>query len=242
MIKFFRKIRKDLLGKNKTGKYLKYAIGEIVLVVIGILIALSINNWNENKKGTTLELDILKEVRNGLETDLKDANYNLVSQKTKLKGQIILTNWLESNEVFPDSLSKYLSTIHYGTYFQSNESPYQTLKQLGLRTIKNDSLRSQITSLYDLHYQQYNLLNTEYEELNDRLVTEAANYFNEIDWFGDKMKPINVAELRENKRYIFYLKSATHFNEILINQIIPNIIDKITKTTAMIDVEIENRN
>ena len=50
MIKFFRRIRYDLMEKNKTGKYLKYAIGEIVLVVIGILIALSINNWNENKK------------------------------------------------------------------------------------------------------------------------------------------------------------------------------------------------
>ena len=50
MRKIFRKIRYDLMKKNKTGKYLKYAIGEIVLVVIGILIALQINNWNENKK------------------------------------------------------------------------------------------------------------------------------------------------------------------------------------------------
>ena len=50
MIKFFRKIRYDLMEINKTGKYLKYAIGEIVLVVIGILIALSINNWNESRK------------------------------------------------------------------------------------------------------------------------------------------------------------------------------------------------
>ena len=50
MIKFFRKIRYQLLGEGKTGKYLKYAIGEIVLVVIGVLIALSINNWNEHKK------------------------------------------------------------------------------------------------------------------------------------------------------------------------------------------------
>ncbi len=50
MIKFFRKIRQNLLSEGKTGKYFKYAIGEIVLVVIGILIALQINNWNENRK------------------------------------------------------------------------------------------------------------------------------------------------------------------------------------------------
>ena len=50
MIKFFRKIRQNLLIENKTGKYLKYAIGEIILVVIGILIALQINNWNEQRK------------------------------------------------------------------------------------------------------------------------------------------------------------------------------------------------
>ncbi len=50
MIKFFRSIRKDLMEKNKTGKYLKYAFGEIVLVMIGILLALQVNNWNENRK------------------------------------------------------------------------------------------------------------------------------------------------------------------------------------------------
>ena len=50
MIKFFRKIRQNVLSEGKTGKYMKYAIGEIVLVVIGILIALQIKNWNENRK------------------------------------------------------------------------------------------------------------------------------------------------------------------------------------------------
>jgi hypothetical protein len=50
MLKFFRRIRQNLLMENKTGKYFKYAIGEIILVVIGILIALQINNWNENRK------------------------------------------------------------------------------------------------------------------------------------------------------------------------------------------------
>ena len=56
MIKFFRRIRFDLMEKNKTGKYFKYAIGEIVLVVIGILIALQINNWNEQRKINKIKL------------------------------------------------------------------------------------------------------------------------------------------------------------------------------------------
>jgi len=62
MIKFFRKIRYDLMEKNKTGKYLKYAIGEIILVVIGILIALQINNWNEKRKNILNESQLVKNI------------------------------------------------------------------------------------------------------------------------------------------------------------------------------------
>ena len=62
MIKFFRTIRKDLMEKNKTGKYLKYAIGEIVLVVIGILIALSINSWNQNRLDQQDKKEILSKL------------------------------------------------------------------------------------------------------------------------------------------------------------------------------------
>ena len=53
MIKFFRHIRQSLLAEGKTGKYLKYALGEILLVVLGILIALQLNIWNEKEKTTT---------------------------------------------------------------------------------------------------------------------------------------------------------------------------------------------
>ena len=69
MIKFFRKIRQNLLMENKTGKYLKYAIGEILLVVIGILIALSINNWNEKRKARIEEKILLS----NLKDDFKQA-------------------------------------------------------------------------------------------------------------------------------------------------------------------------
>ena len=55
MIKFFRHIRRQLISENKTGKYFKYAIGEIILVVIGILIALQINNFNNSRQETKIE-------------------------------------------------------------------------------------------------------------------------------------------------------------------------------------------
>ena len=77
MIKFFRKIRYDLMEKNKTGKYLKYAIGEIVLVVIGILIALSINNWNESKKLVKAELKYYKNIKRQLNEDINYIKVNI---------------------------------------------------------------------------------------------------------------------------------------------------------------------
>ena len=77
MIKFFRNIRKSLLNEGKTTRYFKYAIGEIVLVVIGILIALQINNWNENRKNEEIILTILEEIQANIITDAELINRTL---------------------------------------------------------------------------------------------------------------------------------------------------------------------
>ena len=69
MIKFFRKIRRNLLSEGKTGKYFKYAIGEIVLVMIGILLALQVNTWNEEIKERNIEQEYLTDL-------LEEMNYN----------------------------------------------------------------------------------------------------------------------------------------------------------------------
>ena len=69
MLKFFRKIRQNLIGKGDAKKYLLYAIGEILLVVIGILIALQINNWNQNRLNQIKELDYLQQLQSDLQAD-----------------------------------------------------------------------------------------------------------------------------------------------------------------------------
>jgi len=84
MIKFFRKIRYDLIEKNKNGKYLKYAIGEIVLVVIGILIALQINTWSENQKKDELGNIYLNDLKSDITIDIKTFNERILNNKNRI--------------------------------------------------------------------------------------------------------------------------------------------------------------
>jgi hypothetical protein len=85
MIKFFRKIRQNLLMENKTGKYFKYAIGEIILVVIGILIALQINNWNENRKKETLKNEYKIALINDYTKDTIQINDRLLRNNLRIE-------------------------------------------------------------------------------------------------------------------------------------------------------------
>ena len=86
MIKFFRKIRFNLMSENKTGKYLKYAIGEIVLVVIGILIALSINNWNNKKIQHSTDIEFLGSLKSELVIDSTNLSEKINSYTQRNEG------------------------------------------------------------------------------------------------------------------------------------------------------------
>ena len=135
--------------ENKTGKYLKYAFGEIILVVIGILIALQINNWNEKQKARAKELKILKELQTDLISNEKRLHNKIeLFQKTKRDGKIIeehLTNKLAYN----DSLEKYLSIPLVNFSFLITYSAYENLKSQGFDKISNDKLRLNVIRLYD---------------------------------------------------------------------------------------------
>ena len=91
MIKFFRKIRQRLLSESKFSKYLLYAIGEIILVVIGILIALQINNWNENKKLQKEEAKLLNALKKEIESNIAIIDSTIIDNDTilKISGRLI---------------------------------------------------------------------------------------------------------------------------------------------------------
>ena len=124
MIKIFRKIRQNSLMENKTGKYLKYAIGEIVLVVIGILIALQINNWNETRKNNTKKNALTQALIEGLKKDTLAINNSIKEFKTLLTENERLQERLYAANVNLDTLKQIgfydFSPIFGGTIQQFN--------------------------------------------------------------------------------------------------------------------------
>jgi hypothetical protein len=107
MIPFFRKIRKKMADDNKPLKYARYAIGEIILVVIGILIALQINNWNEERKNRIIENDTLSSLKEDLESALVQLNEKIAQNEGYRELDSILLDVIHfKKEISADSLEQ----------------------------------------------------------------------------------------------------------------------------------------
>lgn len=154
MIKFFRKIRYDLMENNKTGKYLKYAIGEIVLVMVGILLALQINNWNEMQKSNKKEEANLKSLKSEMMTSLKELKNDFLSSQSFLEATLNIRSYIEIKPALVDSMYRdFYRSIEFDYTFPK-KSTYETLKSGNLELIKSDSLRMLITDVYESSYQR----------------------------------------------------------------------------------------
>ena len=134
MIKFFRKIRRELLEQNKTTKYVKYALGEIFLVVIGILIALQINNWNEEKIQKGELNDVLMSVSNGVLSDLRELNLlstaraNIVAKVDSIQNYYVPTTKTSLTLVEAAYINFTTENISNTIQFNSNLSAFESLK------------------------------------------------------------------------------------------------------------------
>ncbi|MCA0133812.1 DUF6090 family protein [Winogradskyella alexanderae] len=152
MIKFFRHIRQNLVMENKTSKYFKYAIGEILLVVVGILIALQINNWNENRKERSLESASLLGIKAELQHTLKELNNDLEDMDRSYKATKDVLQYINEKPVVNDSMYVDFYDMTTFNYFFPKTSNYETLKSGGLNNIQSDSIRLLITEIYEAGY------------------------------------------------------------------------------------------
>jgi uncharacterized membrane-anchored protein YhcB (DUF1043 family) len=151
MIKFFRKFRQKMLTENKFSKYLLYAIGEIILVVIGILIALQINNWNENRKVKKQEAQIYTELKSDLLQTRNDINETISKHKEIFKSSQQLITDIYDKKSNSQTIYESLTTSSAEFQIIPKTSAFENLKNIGLNTLSNDSLRIAITNLFQLN-------------------------------------------------------------------------------------------
>lgn len=207
MFKFFRRTRSKALEESKVIKYLKYAIGEIILVVIGILIALQINNWNEDKKTRKLELSILKEMVENLEADIEDMEINKAYHERGIESANIILSAFENNQAQHDSLNKHYGKVSLIPKYLRSETAYTSMKEKGTRIVKNDSLRLKITSYYEIS-SQYLMdwndaeWNVQFQDSRDI----SRKYFKKFEVFRD-LVPEDYNALSNDKAYRNYLNN-----------------------------------
>ena len=243
MIKFFRRIRQQLLTENKFSKYLLYAIGEIVLVVIGILIALQINNWNQYQKQLKTEKEILKELKIGLESDYANITKSIDDHLVFIRSQNIIADWIDRNYEYNDSLTPHFKHITWTTLFFPKDAQFESLNQFGVRNISNKELGGQLINLYDFVYKDILYWQNEYKstslDFRSTLDELGFEYVIETAEIKYDQKPSNTAALQSNKAFLFNLKMTSATLKIYTEEKLKKAKKEILKTIKMIEKEIE---
>ena len=231
MIKFFRHIRKSIIMENKSAKYFKYAIGEIVLVVIGILIALQINNWNETKKTKEKETHALNEIISDLDnnlgnlTTIKTRKINSInSTKNSLK---IIIDVLENKKEYHDSLIVHFTAALGYPDPDIKTSGYESLTSIGMDLISDNKLRSEIGKYYT---SQIPDVIRAYNELRDDFYHYILDYqrflfvrtFHE-EYKKDMMVPTDFEKLKNNNGFIESIKMFLGVYDAFDNKAIESI-------------------
>ena len=224
------------------GRYFLYAIGEITLIVIGILIALQINNWNQNQALRAKEIKILKVFHSGLNEAIIEFESSLALHNRALNAIEIIQDQLDQDMPYQDSL-KYLffnTTLTWGSSDLDN-GPFETLKSLGLDLISNENIRDTLTLIYDEHDDWI----TEYEDRYEDLILNTGRSLSSsrfVDyWNGEskndiivgEMEPLDFDKLKTDQEYLYHLRTQKNLLKWLI-------FDPIERTMALVQIAIKN--
>ena len=245
MIKIFRKIRQNLLSEGKTGKYFKYAIGEIVLVVIGILIALQINNWNEIRKKKKQLDTIYSTIEQNLKTDLKTIKEpiefyeNLESTLTTILTTTYPTSFLDSiNENNYLDCIPCKSNINRYSTFEKQDNGIELLKKYeDDESIEGTELTHEIIQFYT---KQGNELSYFIDFISNETYTNLKSY-EQFPWYSDySLNKYNVEAVAYFLNDQNYKNKAANF-KIFIDRNYLRMLKDYEKTATEIITKIKKR-
>lgn len=213
---------------------------EFLSIFIAVISAFALNSWNEARKNRSAEDSILTEIYYGLEKDLKDIESNMSGHERGNEAVQYFRELIAQQPVSDDSLVQIYFNLTRDFISIQNTSGYETLKSRGLEIIENDSLRSQIISLYEYDYTILQKLEEEYFEMQFQ-----ENYYKEINQIVSKsflfdaqknlvgiQVPLDMAE-NEEKILLSYLLKI-QINRYFILQFYPEVKANVEKLMAAI--------
>ena len=199
-----------MIKENKVSKYILYAIGEIILVVIGILIALSINNKNEAKKTKLFEFKILKDINTSMEGNFFQLEMCIKSNQKSIESAEIILKFLDENLAYHDSLEVHFSKSLEWCSPSFQNSGYESLKSYGLNLITNDYIREDLV-IYEAGWME--LLAQRQEDYFFNTASPILTELFEKVAMRTEMKPYDYEQLRKSKKYISVLKTSKAYRE-----------------------------
>jgi len=220
MIKFFRKIRYNLMEQNKRGKYLKYAIGEIVLVVIGILIALQINNFNEVKKTESIEQAYLESLKEEFTYNLAEVENVMKANNEYADKALEISKHTGPDE--PQLTEKEFDSLFFGTietevqYRPSNGVLDEIISSGKLGIFSSQELRTSLSSwgglLFKIRFQEQELTRRRYA-LFDILHSKGNSRKSFYNTYGEVFE---ITQSRFQKSNLDLLKSVEFENLLFV--------------------------
>jgi|GEM_PF-1336781 len=203
MAKLFRKVRQKFLGENKITKYLIYAVGEIILIVIGILIALQINTINQKKQRAKLEKVLLRQVRFEILEAYEDIWRDASNLELGNQSHYRINEFIAKDLPYTDSLCFDFYWINRDEYIYPTNAAYSRLKEVGLDIIKNDTIRVALQSLYEGIFPRITS--------NNASTPDISNVFN--DYYLNAFRP----NTDENLEFYFELEDDTVGSRVYTN-------------------------
>ncbi|MFT5253170.1 MAG: hypothetical protein ACI87N_002199 [Flavobacteriales bacterium] len=226
------------MEKNKTGKYLKYASGEIVLVVIGILIALQINTWNNEQNAQKAEIKYLNQIKISLEDSQLILNERIDFDIKILKSGFKLYGYLKNNKALNDTIKQDLYIPLLDQQISLNTAAYENLKNEGLSLISNDDIKFEIINIYD---QELNYIQTTFANQFENYISTVVSPFYSKNFEvenGMIMEPNNYQELLKNREMTNIISTVNYLRKFAITKY-EDAQKKIKGILIKIEIEIK---
>tara|TARA_Y100000385_G_scaffold262401_1_gene293989 strand:+ start:355 stop:1086 length:732 start_codon:yes stop_codon:yes gene_type:complete len=219
MIKFFRKIRQQLLTENKFSKYLIYAFGEIILVVIGILIAFQINSWNAENLLIEKEIKHLSGIESDLKENVKIFRKSIDSQSENMEKIDFLLKVLEEKRPYTLDFSTNLRSVKGIEEIEIITTGFNTLSAFGMDNIRSDSLRSEIVLLFDHKFPNNQSLFHDLGRMHHESLVIPIMLKHFTNGEGSRPIPNNYQQLLESKEFISMLGTRRNVKLALVGRL-----------------------